>query len=263
LEFGALTMLVAKMAAAATCVVLASLVAERTGPLVAAMVATLPISAGPIYAFLALEHDDAFIGEAAVASMSANAATVAYSLAYVFAARTCRTPAALAAAFAGWATTLMAFNAMQPSFAAMLAVTLLGFGAGHVLLRPYLDAPVPAKAPRPWFAIPLRAAGVALLVALVTSISVWAGPTWTGLFATFPVVLTSLIVILQPRLGGKATGAMIGSGVLGLMGFGVALGVVHLTATALGRWPALSLGLAVCVFWNLALVGWSRRGAVG
>jgi len=254
----ALLLISAKMAAAA-CVVTASLIAERTGPLMAAMVATLPILAGPIYAFLALEHDDIFIGEAALASMSANAATVAYSCGYVFAARRWRTATALAAAFAGWAATLIVFKTLSLSFPVMLGLTLLLFGAGHVAVRPYLDAPVPARDRKPWFAIPLRAGGVAALVAAVTTISLCAGSQWTGLFATFPVVLTRLIVILQPRVGGKATAAMIGSGVLGLMGFGVALGVVHLSAASIGRWPALGLGLAVCVAWNLTLMGLARR----
>ena len=40
---------------------------------------------------------------------------------------------------------------------------------------------------------------------------------------------------------------------LGLMGFGVGLAAVHLTAEPLGRWPALALGLGVCLLWNLAI----------
>ncbi|MGL5116443.1 MAG: hypothetical protein ACRC7C_14075, partial [Beijerinckiaceae bacterium] len=71
---------------------------------------------------------------------------------------------------------------------------------------------------------------------------------------TFPIVLSTLIIFLQPRIGGPATAAIIGSGVLGLMGFGVALGVLHLAALPLGKWAALSLALTVCIFWNLALV---------
>lgn len=253
-----LLLLAAKMAAAAASVVLASLVAERSGPLIAAMVATLPVSAGPIYIFLAIDHGDAFIAEATVASMGANLAGLAFAVAYVFAAQHWRTPASLLAAYAGWVLTLLSVKATSPSFAAMLVLLLL-FPAAHRLVQAHLSAPAPAKATRPWFAIPLRAAGVAMLVAVVTSISLWAGPEWTGLFATFPIVLTSLIVILQPRLGGKATAAMIGSGILGLMGFGAALGVVHVAAQPLGRWWALALGLGACMAWNLALVGWSRR----
>lgn len=52
-----------RMAIAASFVVSASMIAERTGPVIGALVATLPISAGPTYVFLALDHDAAFIAE--------------------------------------------------------------------------------------------------------------------------------------------------------------------------------------------------------
>jgi hypothetical protein len=43
-----------RMVIAAAFVVSASIVTERSGPVVGALVATLPISAGPSYVFLAL-----------------------------------------------------------------------------------------------------------------------------------------------------------------------------------------------------------------
>ncbi len=48
--------LLAKMATSAGVVVIASLVVERSGPLLGALVATLPISMGPAYLFLGMEH---------------------------------------------------------------------------------------------------------------------------------------------------------------------------------------------------------------
>jgi len=49
-----------RMAFAAAFVVTASIVTERSGPVIGALIATLPISAGPSYVFLALDHDAAF-----------------------------------------------------------------------------------------------------------------------------------------------------------------------------------------------------------
>lgn len=46
-----------KMALAASVVVGCSLLAERAGPLIAALIATLPISLGPVLVFIALDHD--------------------------------------------------------------------------------------------------------------------------------------------------------------------------------------------------------------
>ncbi len=255
-----LTLLAAKMAAAATCVVLASLIAERTGPLVAAMVATLPVSAGPIYAFLALEHDSHFIAEAALASISSNLATTAFCTVYVFAAQRLGTAASIGIAFAGWAAALLLLKAANLPFLAAAALMLVAIPAVHFLAKPFMQAAAAARGPRPWFAIPLRAAGVATLVAVVTTISVWAGAQWSGFLATFPIVMSSLIVILQPSLGGKPTAAVIGNSLLGLLGFGIGLAALHLAAVPIGKWWALALGLAINVGWNAGLVALARRG---
>ena len=64
------------MAVTAAFVVSASVITERSGPAIGALVATLPISAGPSYVFLALDHDAAFIAEGALASLPVNAATI-------------------------------------------------------------------------------------------------------------------------------------------------------------------------------------------
>ena len=64
-------LLALRMAVAAIFVVTASVVTERSGPVIGALIATLPISAGPAYVFLALDHDAAFIAEGALASLAA------------------------------------------------------------------------------------------------------------------------------------------------------------------------------------------------
>ena len=256
-----LSFLLLKMAITAAIVVTASLIAERTGPLLAAMVATLPVSAGPVYVFLALDHDAAFIAEAALGSMGSNMATTAFSLAYVMAAQRLSTWLSLALAFCAWGPVLLFFKAASLPIVALLGIIVCLFPVCHRVVKPYLAAR-PAKAPRlAWYAIPLRAFFVAVLVGTVTSLSLRIGPQWSGFFATFPVVLSTLILFLQPRIGGPAAAAIIGSGILGLMGFGVALALVHLIARPLGVGPALSIGLMVCIAWNLGLMALARRRA--
>lgn len=257
--------LLVKMLATSAIVVSASLIAERTGPLVAAMVATLPVSAGPVYVFLAMEHGDAFIATATFGSMGSNMATAAFSLAYVLAAQTLGPALSLLIALVTWVLTLLLFRAADLPFPAMLGVVVLAFPLLHMLARPYLAAK-PLKPPRlAWYAIPLRALVVSLLVATVTTLSSSIGAQWSGYFATMPVVLSTMVIFVHPRIGGPATAAVIGSGLLGLMGFGVALAATHVLAGPLGKWSALGIGLAACVAWNLALVRFNRwqvsRGA--
>src|ERR1700710_1590166 len=72
-----------RMAITAAFVVSASVITERSAPVMGARVATLPISAGPSYVFLALDHDAAFIAEGALASLPVNAATIILGFTYV------------------------------------------------------------------------------------------------------------------------------------------------------------------------------------
>jgi hypothetical protein len=82
-ELAFILTLALRMAITAAFVVTASVITERSGPVIGALVATLPISAGPSYVFLALDHDAAFIAEGALASLPINAATIFLGLAYV------------------------------------------------------------------------------------------------------------------------------------------------------------------------------------
>ena len=75
-EFAFILTLALRMAITAAFVVSASVITERSGPVIGALVATLPVSAGPSYVFLALDHDAAFIAEGALASLPINAATI-------------------------------------------------------------------------------------------------------------------------------------------------------------------------------------------
>src|SRR5260370_41383766 len=82
-ELAFILTLALRMAITAAFVVTASVITERSGPAIGALVATLPISAGPFFVFLALHHDAAFIAQSALASLPINAATIIPGLTYV------------------------------------------------------------------------------------------------------------------------------------------------------------------------------------
>ena len=75
------------MAVTAAFVVAATVTAERAGPLVGGLVATLPIGAGPVYVFLALDHDAHFIAQSALGSLATNALNVVFALVYTLLAQ--------------------------------------------------------------------------------------------------------------------------------------------------------------------------------
>src|SRR6266566_1165041 len=91
-----------RMAVTAAFVVSASVITERAGPVIGALVATLPISAGPSYVFLARDHDAVFIAQGALASLPINAVTIFLALTYVVLAQRHSALISCSAAVAVW-----------------------------------------------------------------------------------------------------------------------------------------------------------------
>jgi len=138
-----------------------------------------------------------------------------------------------------------------------LWLVLEGKRESRRLLARYRHAKMPPIR-RQWYDIPLRASLVATLVATVVTLSGWMGPKISGIIALFPVVFTSMMLILHPRIGGPPTAAVLANSAWGLMGLGVAIAVLHVAALQFGSAIGLSLALATCVSWNLAL-WWNER----
>jgi hypothetical protein len=129
------------------------------------------------------------------------------------------------------------------------------------LLRRFRHVKMPLITRR-WYDLPLRAGLVATLVATVVTLSGRVGPTISGVLALFPVVFTSMMLILHPRIGGPPTAAVLANSAWGLVGLGIAIAVLHVTALCFGSAIGLSLALSVCLGWNLALWWNGRRKRV-
>jgi len=250
-----------RMAVTAAFVVTASVITERSGPVIGALVATLPISAGPAYVFLALDHDAAFIAEGALASLPINAVTIFLGLAYVVLAQRRSALVSFLGAVAVWIALAALSRTVHWSLIDGLLANAITFAICLPLLRRFRNVRMPLITRR-WYDIPLRASLVATLVATVVTLSGWVGPYVSGAMALFPVVFTSMMLILHPRIGGPATAAVIANAGWGLMGLGIAIAVLHLAALRFGSAIALILALTTCVGWNLVLWWLGRRRIV-
>jgi hypothetical protein len=246
------------MAVAAAFVITASIITERFGPAIGALVASLPVSAGPAYIFLAIDHDAAFIADAALASLPLNAMTIFMGLGYVVLAQRFSVAVSLPAAIAVWLAAALLVRSTAWSLTGGILANLVAFAICLPLVQRFRAAKMPLITRR-WYDIPLRAAFVATLVATVVTLSNTVGPKVSGIIALFPVVFSSLMLILHPRIGGPATAAVIANSLWGLIGFGLAIVVLHLGTARLGSAAGLSLALATGVTWNLGLWFYGRR----
>jgi hypothetical protein len=249
-----------KMAVTAGFVIAAAMVAERAGAAIGAIVATFPVAAGPAYVFVALDHDSAFIAASAIGSIAAHAATAVFSLVYIVLAQRNGTAVSVGGAVLVWFVVAFLLRSVSWTFLTVAAANLAIFGICIALTHRYRHVQMPMLV-RKRCDIPVRALMVACLVAVVVGLSGHVGPTVTGLLAVYPIVMTSLMLIFQPRVGGPATAALIANTMWGLVGFSACLFTVHLAAVPLGTWAGLVLSLVVSAVWNLVLY-WLRRRAV-
>jgi uncharacterized membrane protein (GlpM family) len=254
----ALTLII-KMTVTAGFVLVATVTAERAGPLVAGLVATLPVGAGPVYVFLALDHDAHFIAASATNSLAINAANMFFALSYAWFAQRRPLGISLGLAFLMWGVSALAVHSIAWSFvgAALVNVVTAVFCVG--LSRPLRHVRMPVFHAR-WTDLALRALLVATLVGVVVTFSFQLGPGGSGILAVFPVVLLSIMFILHNRVGGKASAAVLANAPLGLVGFGFACSVLHFTAEAFGNPVGLTLALATSVGWSLLMLLARRRG---
>ncbi len=241
-----------KMVVTAGFVVTAAFVAEKAGPAIGAIVATFPIAAGPAYVFVALDHDAAFISASAIGSIAAHAATAVFSWVYIVLAQRRGVVVSVGGAVAVWFIVAFALRSVPWTFPTVAAANLAIFGLCIALTQRYRHVKMPRIVPR-WYDVPVRAVLVAGLVAAVVGLSGRVGPIVTGLLAVYPIVMTSLMLIFQPRVGGTASAALIANTMWGLVGFSACLFTVHLAVVPLGTWLGLLVALAVSVVWNIAL----------
>ncbi len=249
------------MAVTALFLVVATFAAERAGPVVGAMISTLPISAGPAYVFLAFDHDAQFIAVSALGSFVVNAAICVFALVYAALAQRRGLLLSFLPALAVWFALATLVRSVNWTTSTAILVNVLAFAVCVPVGNRFRHAKMPL-AVRRWYDVPLRAAMVSTLVALVVGLSERFGPTQTGILAAFPIVLSCLMLILHPRMGGPATAAVLANTLLGLIGFGSFCLTLHLAAVPFGAAGGICLAVAVNVAFNFCFWAMRRRRVV-
>ena len=253
--------LLVKAVATALLVVSASAVAEALGPFWGALIASLPVSAGPAYVFLAMQHDADFVAASALGGFAANAATGLFLIVYERLAGFMPPWRSLGLATVAWLAAALALTQFDwtPVSAGLLnLVVFLGGFALSVPIRHRAPEPVGAKG-RQWIDLPLRAILVATFVSLVVAVSSALGPGLTGIAAASPVTLISLLAFVRPRIGGPASALLAANALRSMLGFGLMLLFLHMTVRQWGATVSLSAALLISASWSLALLAVRKR----
>ena len=236
-------------------VVLASVIAEAAGPVIGALAASLPVSAGPTYIFLALTHDASFVSTSALGSFAANAATIVFLAIYARIAIGRTRLSALLPAVLVWLLMALLIQSIRWTPLSALALNAGAFLGGCLVTRPLSTSDQaevsPSRANRR--DLTGRALAVAVFVAGVLGLSVVLGPTATGVLATFPIVFVVLIFVLRPRIGDAACAVLAATALRAMGGFGLMFLVAHLAVIPLGSAMGLALALLPTLAWSAVL----------
>jgi uncharacterized membrane protein (GlpM family) len=120
--------LLAKMLATAAIVVAVSALVERVGPFLGAMIATLPISAGPALVFVAMDHGPAFLEASARTGLPAFAGTAIFAAVYARLAQHYRTLISVGGALTAWLLATILITRKPWSVGGALALHGLSLG---------------------------------------------------------------------------------------------------------------------------------------
>src|SRR5262249_21614615 len=155
-------------------------------------------------------------------------------------------------------TTTLALSAFHWTASRAFVLNLVVFASCFFIVKPFshIRMPTTTQASYDWV---IRTGMVTVLVGIIVVSSFKIGAEGSGVLAVFPVIYSSIMLILHRRVGGPATAAVLANAVSGLAGFGAALLTLHLTAEPLGSTQALVFALGVSVAWNAAIYGIRRH----
>ena len=223
-----------------------TLASRRWGPSIGGWLSAFPVVAAPILFFIALEHGAAFTADAALGTLTAVLANVAFGLGYAWSASTLPWAPSLIAGFVGYFLAVVCLTLWTPSLSSAVPVV-----AAVLLVVPRC---YPASAAsvqvvtKPANDILWRMGAGILLVLLVTHFSSALGSRLSGSFAMFPV-MASVLAVFSHRDSGSAFAVQLLRGMLlGYYAFSVFCIVLSLAL------PAISIGLAFLLSLSCAVL---------
>lgn len=239
-----------------------SLAGRRWGPAISGWLVGLPVVAGPIVYFLAVEQGRSFASGAARGTLSGLASLSAFALVY---GRLSRRRDWVASLLAGWGafflSTLVLERIPVPplllSFVAVAGVLLL-----VLRLLPGFDSLGALPATPAWEIVARMAAGAALVVA-ITGVARTLGPRLSGLLTPFPVATTVFTVFTHRFQGGAAAARLLRGLVAGSFTLAVFFLVIAATLDPWGIHASFGAATASCLLVHGGSLLLIRRNEAG
>ena len=238
-------LLLLKLLVAPGLVAAVTLAVRRWGPAIGGWLSGMPVVAGPVLIFIAIEQGSAFGAQAAHATLAGLIGTAAFTVAYARSAVRLTWWGSLLAGWTTFAVTTSILYVVAPSLIASLACLFVATLIGRRAL-PTVAVPTGVVG-SPRGDLPLRLLATAMLVLALTAVADQLGPRLSGLLNAFPVLTTIITAFTHVQRGAGATIAFVGAFLRSIIGFGSFCFVLSVTLNRIGMVPALLLALVAQV----------------
>jgi hypothetical protein len=200
---------------------------DRLGPRVAGALTGLPVVAGPIALFIALEQGPAFAARAARGTLAGEASLGVFAVLYALACVRLPWWVCLPLGWAGFAASTLVLDRLDPPVPAAVGLAVATPVAMLLLTpKPAASGRAPASTRSE---IAMRMVAGAALVVAITGVARALGPRLSGLLTIFPIAVTVLAVFSHRNQGSAFAVQMLR---------GLAVGLYSITAffTVLALW---------------------------
>ena len=181
--------LAVKLAATAALVVFATLIAEKVGAFIGAMIAALPLSADLHTFFISMEHDAAFVAQSALTGLGINAMISPFLVVSAMLIHRFGIWVGLGVGFVFWTSGSLAILHADLPFLAAIVLNLAAFPVSLYLSHPYLDVRRTRATKGGLLDVALRTTAVVAVAAAVIITGRLIGPEMAGFVAVIPIVL--------------------------------------------------------------------------
>jgi hypothetical protein len=179
-----------------------TLAGRRWGHTIGGVLGGLPLVAGPVLFFLAIEQGDHFAASAAHATLVGIAGVAVFGVVYGWMCLRTPWPGSLLASWTAFGVATVALHSVAWTSAGALGVAVASFLLARWLL-PRARRPAPPFAAPAWD-LPLRIAVAVAFVLVVTGLAVWLGPRLSGALTPFPVATAILLGFAHAQQGPAA-----------------------------------------------------------
>jgi hypothetical protein len=249
------SLLAVKLLVTPLVILAASLAGRRWGEALGGWIVGLPLTSGPVAAFLAVERGASFAAEASAGSLAGAVAQVAFVGGYAFAAPWGWLAGLLAGAVAYVAAALVLQAAtLAPTTLFILALAALALGLA-ALPR---DRRASESSRAPWWEIPARTVVVTTLVVAVTGFASTLGARTSGVVASFPLIGAAFGVLAHRADGPRAGVAALRGMVAALFSFAFFFFVLGLALPRAGALSAFAAATLVALVVQAATLTFVR-----